>query len=181
MDPHYYQNKRDSESYRAKGLRWVRWGRFQKAAGYLESALQLNPNDCKSAVYLWFCLYKLDQPELSILRLERFAETHPDNVALMILLARAYNTVGHYRNAVEVLDPLLKVNGSSRRFHLHGQLGTAYAGLEESEKAVEAWLAALKIRPGDAETMQSILDVVAKRKNGVESPMASALRMPSEI
>lgn len=95
-------------------------------------------------------------------------EQDPTNVDLMYTvgdLAARYQ--GEYAKAIPYLQNA--ITARKEFFEAHVSLALAHLGMENSEAAIDNFVEALRIRPNDAETYQTIWDLFGKKQQYEEA------------
>ncbi|MFQ5789338.1 MAG: tetratricopeptide repeat protein, partial [Acidobacteriota bacterium] len=85
---------------------------------------------------------------------------YPGNLSFKVTLARAYLENGRAEGAVQILRGVLQQRGDD--FETQFLLGRAYATLDEREKALEAFRAALQHQPGNRQVEEAIAKLTSK-------------------
>ena len=78
------------------------------------------------------------------------------------LLARAYNNVGRYKDAMEQLEKIAEVSREDAMWHY--RIGYSYMHLRQFNKAIEAFTRAAELSPADSIIMEDIPGFIAQAK-----------------
>jgi tetratricopeptide (TPR) repeat protein len=89
----------DAETFLVSGQIAQRKGQFKKALEYAEKANEKSPDDLRTGMTLARAQLQTGQPNDAITTLERLLPLLPKEPALLDLLARAYASVGRFREA----------------------------------------------------------------------------------
>ncbi|MBF0423330.1 MAG: tetratricopeptide repeat protein [Magnetococcales bacterium] len=130
---------------RKTGIQLVNQKRYAKAVKFLQRAMELGQDDYTCQMNLGLAHTRLGQLDEAVKLLVSLQNHHPFDAGVATLLGKALLLSGKRQEAINVLAPAAMTH--PERFHLHYYLGIAYAKLDQTHKAMEAWRKALVIRP----------------------------------
>ena len=124
------------------GVVYIDLGMDEKAAEYLEKAVQLLPIDYESRNNLGIVYGRLDKPEEALKELMTAMSLKPENDNIKINLAVFYQRQREYQKAEEILTYLISKNPKDARLYyrlglLYKSMGRYEAAISELEKAIQ--------------------------------------------
>lgn len=131
------------------GIQFVNQKRYAKAIKLLQRARELGQDDYACQMNLGLAYTRLGRLDEAIELLRSLQTSHPFDAGVATLLGKALLLSGKRQDAINVLAPASLTHPD--RFHLHYYLGIAYAKLDQTHKAMDAWRKAAAIRPHDKE------------------------------
>jgi predicted Zn-dependent protease len=104
----------------------------EQALATLAPLREADPDNARRLTMAGDCLVQLQRIEDALPLLRRAVERSPDDPTPRLTLGRAYVQHGDFAAAIPLIEPLL---ASDQDGSLHVQLGRAYAGIGQREKA----------------------------------------------
>ncbi len=138
----------------------------EKAAEYLEKAVQILPYDYQSRNNLGIVYRKLGKPERALRELTTAIFLKPDDDAIKINLSVFYHRQEEYKKAEEILNYLLSKNPQAAQ--LHFRLAMVYKDAGRYEQAVLELLKAMKLAPHITNPYEELGNIYASRLNDLE-------------
>jgi tetratricopeptide (TPR) repeat protein len=148
------------------GVVYMDLGMDEKAAEYLEKAIQILPYDYQSRNNLGIVYGRLEQPEKAYNELMTAIHLKPDDNKIKINLAVFYQRQKDYIKAEEVLKYLLSKN--SQNANLHFRLGLVYKDVGQYEAAVSEMLKSKELAPHIINPYEELGNLYASKLNDVE-------------
>jgi tetratricopeptide (TPR) repeat protein len=108
-------------------------------------AMKIDANDPELYYAMGLILLKENEREKALLQFKRAVEARPDYLPATMLLARMSLEKEDYTSAEEYLRRILQVNPKSAEAHVN--LGVAYKGMGNFDKALQEYDAAEKLDP----------------------------------
>jgi tetratricopeptide (TPR) repeat protein len=127
------------------GVVYMDLGMDEKAAVYLEKAVQALPYDYQSRNNLGIVYGRSEQPEKALKELMTAIWLKPEDDSFKVNLAVFYQRQKEYTKAEEVLNYLLSKN--PKHAQLHFRLGMVYKDAGRYEEALSELLKAMKLAP----------------------------------
>jgi tetratricopeptide (TPR) repeat protein len=127
------------------GVVYMGLGMDEKAAEYLEKAVQLLPIDYESRNNLGIVYGRLDQPEKALKELRVAISLKPENDDIRINLSVFYQRQKEYKKSEEVLKDLISKNPKDAR--LCFRLGLLYKEMGRYEDAITEFLKTVELAP----------------------------------
>jgi tetratricopeptide (TPR) repeat protein len=123
------------------GVVYMEVGMDEKAAGYLEKAIQILPYDYQSRNNLGIVYDRLGQYEKALEEYRIGIKLQPENQALQINLSLFYMRQKDFKKAVQILTPLISVHPQDANLHfrmgmLYREMGEYRPALSEFEKSM---------------------------------------------
>jgi tetratricopeptide (TPR) repeat protein len=127
------------------GVVYMDLGMDEKAAEYLEKAIQILPYDYQSRNNLGIVYGRVEQPEKALKELMTAICLRPDDNNIKINLSVFYQKQKEYKKAEEILKYLLSKN--SQNANLYFRLGLVYKDAGQYEAAVSELLKSMELAP----------------------------------
>lgn len=143
------------------GVVYMDLGMDEKAAEYLEKAVQILSYDYQSRNNLGIVYGKLDKPEKALKELITAIYLKPEDDSMKINLAVFYQRQKKYTNAEEVLNYLLSRNPKDAQ--LHYRLGVLYKDAGRYDQAVLELLTSMKLAPRITNPCEELGNIYASR------------------
>lgn len=101
--------------------------------------------------------------------LNKAMERDSENIHLYTDMAKAYEKLGNYEEAIKWYDKIIQARGSSEDYGSHGNRGNAYIKLGKLDEAEKDLLQALSIRPNFSFAIVAMRNLRAKQKKFEEA------------
>jgi tetratricopeptide (TPR) repeat protein len=125
------------------GVVYMEFGMDEKAAEYLERAVEILPYDYQSRNNLGIVYGRLEQPDKALRELMTAIRLKPEDDTIKINLAAFYQRKKEYKKAEEVLSFLLSKNPQNAQ--LHFRLGMVYKDAGQYERAVSELMRSMEL------------------------------------
>ncbi len=138
----------------------------EKAAKYLEKAIQIFPLDYESRNNLGIVYGRLGMPEKAFRELTTGLAINPENDTIKINLALYYERQKECKKAEEILKQLVLKNPKDiRASHC---LGVLYKDMGRYEDAISAWNKAIEVAPGIPKLYEEVGNVYISCLHDIE-------------
>jgi tetratricopeptide (TPR) repeat protein len=148
------------------GVVYMELGMEQKAAEYLEKAVQLLPIDYESRNNLGIVYGRLDKPEKALKELMTAISLQPKNDIMKINLAVFYQTQKEYIKAELILKDLIKRNPKDAS--LSYRLGLLYREMGDYHAAIREFIRTTELSPDIINPYEELGNVYASRLKDIE-------------
>jgi len=138
----------------------------EKAAGYLEKAIEILPMDYQSRNNLGIVYGRLGHPEKALKELVTALMLHPDNETIKINLALHYQRQKDYGKSEEILKFLQ--TKKPQDVQIRFRLGMLYKEMGRYEKAVSEWVKAIDTAPGIPKLYEEVGNVYISCMKDIE-------------
>jgi tetratricopeptide (TPR) repeat protein len=147
-------NQEQAANYAEAGQRALAAGHYPEARQNFEQLAKLEPNIAEVHATLAAIYFKLREYELSVREVRTAQKLKPSLPRLDSLLGLSLSELGHFEEALPLLEKGLKQTADLNTRRLCGlQLLRAYTGLGRDADAVETALALNKLYPDDPEIL----------------------------
>jgi tetratricopeptide (TPR) repeat protein len=127
------------------GVVYMEFGMDEKAAKYLEKAIEILPYDYQSRNNLGIVYGRLEQPDKALNELVTAIRLKPEDDTIKINLSVFYQRQEEYKKAEEVLNFLLLKNPQDAQ--LHFRLGMVYKDAGRFAEAVTELMRSMELAP----------------------------------
>jgi len=148
------------------GVVYMDLGMDEKAAKYLEKAVQILPYDYQSRNNLGIVYGRLEQPEKALKELMTAIWLKPEDDKIKINLSAFYLRQKEYKKAEEVLNYLLSKNPKDAQ--LHFRLGMVYKEAGQYEAAVSEILKSMKMAPHIINPYEELGNIYASKLKDID-------------
>jgi tetratricopeptide (TPR) repeat protein len=148
------------------GVVYMDLGMDEKAAVYLEKAVQVLPYDYLSRNNLGIVYGRLEQPEKALKELMTAIWLKPEDDIFKVNLSALYQRQKEYTKAEEVLSYLLSKNPKDGQ--LHFRLAMVYRDAGRYEEAVSELLKAMKLAPHILNPYEELGNIYASKFKDLE-------------
>jgi tetratricopeptide (TPR) repeat protein len=148
------------------GVVYMELGMDEKAAEYLEKAVQLLPIDYESRNNLGIVYGRLDKPEEALKELMTAISLQPKNDIMKINLAVFYQKQKEYTKAEEILNDLIKKN--PKNAGLSYRLGLLYKEMGDYDAAIRAFIRTTELSPDIINPYEELGNIYASRLKDIE-------------
>jgi tetratricopeptide (TPR) repeat protein len=148
------------------GVVYMDLGMDEKAAEYLEKAVQILPIDYESRNNLGIVYQKLNRPERALQELMAALSLKPEDEVLKINLSLYYQNQKEYGKSEAILRDLLSKNPKDVRL-LFG-LGILYKEMGDYEGAIRELTKAMKLAPGIITLYEELGNIYVSRMKDIE-------------
>ena len=132
-------------TYLALGRANMNLEKYSEAAGYLEQAVKLNPNNAQAVLELAGAYDKMGQYLKACNVLGRVLSVDPGNLQLRFKLANSLYWAGRYADALKQFKDLSAFEPKNADIAVN--MGTVYAAMDSTVRAIEMWEKALALDP----------------------------------
>jgi len=141
LDPRY----REVAEHRERGYKLLGSGQYEEAISELQKALEVNPDDEKSHLYIGECYLNYGNYALVIEHLERYLKNNDVDANVWLHLAKAHFILGDYHASGRAS---LK-SAQLRSDHIEAQVifGLSMKKIGNADEAERAWKRVLRIDP----------------------------------
>jgi tetratricopeptide (TPR) repeat protein len=148
------------------GVVYMDLGMDEKAAEYLEKAVQVLPYDYLSRNNLGIVYGRLEQPEKALKELLTAMWLKPEDDSIKVNLGVFYQRQKEYAKAEEVLNYLLSKN--PKHAQLHFRLGMVYKDAGRYEEAVSELSKSMKLAPHILNPYEELGNIYASKFKDLE-------------
>jgi tetratricopeptide (TPR) repeat protein len=148
------------------GVVYMDLGMDEKAAEYLEKAVQVLPIDYESRNNLGIVYQKLNQPERAFQELMIALSLKPEDEIMKINLSLYYQSQKEYGKSEAILRNLLSKNPKDVRVHY--RLGILYKEMGDYEGAVAELKRAIELAPGLITLYEELGNIYVSRMKDIE-------------
>ncbi len=148
------------------GVVYMDLGMDEKAAGYLEKAIQILPYDYQSRNNLGIVYGRLDEPEKAFKQLMTALYLKPDDDSIRINLSVFYQKQKEYKKGEEVLSYLLSKKPKDPQ--LHFRLGMIYKDAGQYSAAVSELLKSMELAPHIINPYEELGNIYASKFKDLE-------------
>ena len=148
------------------GVVYMDLGMDEKAAKYLEKAVQIVPYDYLSRNNLGIIYGRLEEPQKALKELMTAIWLKPEDDTIKINLSVYYQRHKEYTKAEEVLAYLLSKNPNDAQ--LHFRLGMVYKDAGRNEEAVSELLRSMKLAPHIMNPYEELGNIYASKLKDLE-------------
>jgi protein O-mannosyl-transferase len=148
------------------GVVYMDLGMNDKAAKYLEKAVQIFPVDYESRNNLGIVYQKLDRPEEALRELMTAISLQPQNDIIKINLSVFYQNQKAYRKSEEVLNDLISKNPNDVRFYY--RRGLLYREMGDYHAAIQEFIRATELSPDIINPYEELGNIYASRLKDIE-------------
>jgi len=148
------------------GVVYMDLGMDEKAAKYLEKAVQILPVDYESRNNLGIVYGRLDKPEKALNELMVAISLKPENDNIKINLSVFYQRQKEYKKAEEVLKSLISKNPRDAR--LYFRLGLLYKEMGLYEAAISELIRATELAPHIINPYEELGNIYVSRMRDIE-------------
>jgi len=148
------------------GIVYMDLGMDEKAAEYLEKAVQILPIDYESRNNLGIVYGRLDQPEKALEELLTAMALKPDNVAIQINLSLFHQRQKEYKKSEEILKYLILKTPEDAS--LYYRLGLLYKEMGHYKAAISALLRATELAPNIINPYEVLGNIYISRMKDIE-------------
>ena len=136
------------------GVAWAEKGDSEKAIGYYQKALSINPNLASIHTNLAIELYQVGDVTNAFKHYHKALEIKPNFVFAHIKVGVAYSKQGHTDKAIYHLEEALHIDPDSLQAHQH--MGKIMLQLNRPADAVFHYRRVLKLNPNHAESYNNL-------------------------
>jgi tetratricopeptide (TPR) repeat protein len=155
---------------------YERSGDWDAAARWLERALPVDPGNADLLMLLALNRIKADDPANAIRWARQALKEDPKRSVVWVALGQALIAREDYMAAAEALEQAISIAGPSPE--LYAWLGAAWRLQEQIDRAKQAYLAGLSLRPDDLNLLRSLAVIVLKQ--GLTNEAISYLEMATK-
>jgi tetratricopeptide (TPR) repeat protein len=148
------------------GVVYMDLGMDEKAAEYLEKAIQILPIDYESRNNLGIVYGRLDRPEKALEELLTAMALKPDNVAIQINLSLFHQRQKEYKKSEEILKYLILKTPEDAS--LYYRLGLLYKEMGHYKAAISALLRATELAPNIINPYEVLGNIYISRMKDIE-------------
>jgi len=148
------------------GVVYMDLGMDEKAAEYLEKAVQLLPIDYESRNNLGIVYGRLDKPEKALKELMTAISLQPKNDIMKINLSVFYQGQKEYNKAEVILKDLIKKNPKDAR--LYYRLGLLYREMGDYSAAIREFIRTTELSPDIINPYEELGNIYASRLGDIE-------------
>jgi tetratricopeptide (TPR) repeat protein len=148
------------------GVVYMDLGMDEKAAEYLEKAVQLLPIDYESRNNLGIVYGRLDKPEKALKELMTAISLQPKNDIMKINLSVFYQGQKEYNKAEVILKDLIKKNPKDAR--LYYRLGLLYREMGDYSAAIREFIRTMELSPDIINPYEELGNIYASRLGDIE-------------
>jgi tetratricopeptide (TPR) repeat protein len=148
------------------GVVYMDLGMDEKAAEYLEKAVQILPIDYESRNNLGIVYGRLEKPEKALRELMTAISLKPDDDNIKINLSVFYQRQKEYEKSEEILKDLIKKNPKDAR--LSYRLGLLYREMGDSSAAIREFIRTTELSPGIINPYEELGNIYASRLKDIE-------------
>jgi tetratricopeptide (TPR) repeat protein len=148
------------------GVVYMDLGMDEKAAKYLEKAVQILPIDYESRNNLGIVYGRLNEPEKAFKELMTAVSLKPENDIIKINLAAFYQGQKEYKNSEEILKDLISRNPEDVK--LYYRLGLLYKEMGLYEAAISELIRATELAPHIINPYEELGNIYISRLKQVE-------------
>ena len=148
------------------GVVYMDLGMDEKAAEYLEKAVQLLPIDYESRNNLGIVYGRLDKPEKALKELMTAISLQPKNDIMKINLSVFYQGQKEYNKAEVILKDLIKKNPKDAR--LYYRLGLLYREMGDYSAAIREFIRTMELSPDIINPYEELGNIYASRLKDIE-------------
>lgn len=143
------------------GVVYMEFGMDEKAAKYLERAVEILPYDYQSRNNLGIVYGRLEQPDKALKELMTAIRLKPEDDTIKINLSVFYQRQKEHRKAEEILRFLLSKDPENA--HLHFRLGMVYKDAGQYEEAVLELTRSMELAPHIINPYEELGNIYANR------------------
>jgi len=148
------------------GVVYMDLGMEEKAAEYLEKAVQILPIDYESRNNLGIVYGRLDKPEKALKELMTATSLKPEDDIIKVNLSVFYQRQKEYRKSEEILKYLIAKNPKDAR--LHFRLGMLSKEMGNYEAAISELKRATELAPGIINPYEELGNIYISRLKQIE-------------
>ena len=148
------------------GVVYMDLGMDEKAAEYLEKAIQILPIDYESRNNLGIVYGRLDQPEKALEELLTAISLKPDSDSIKINLSVFYQRQKEYKKSEEILKYL--ISKTPEDASLCYRLGLLYKEMGHYKAAISALLRATELVPNIINPYEALGNIYISRMEDIE-------------
>jgi tetratricopeptide (TPR) repeat protein len=148
------------------GVVYMDLGMYEKAAEYLERAVQIFPMDYESRNNLGIVYQDLDRPEKALKELMTAISLNPENDIIKINLSVFYQRQREYKKSEEVLNDLISKNPENAR--LYFRLGLLYKEMGDYNAAIREFIRTAELSPDIINPYEELGNIYASRLKDIE-------------
>jgi tetratricopeptide (TPR) repeat protein len=148
------------------GVVYMDLGMDEKAAEYLEKAVQILPIDYESRNNLGIVYGRLDKPEGALKELMTAMSLKPENDYIKINLSVFYQRQKEYKKSEEVLNDLISKNPEDAR--LYFRLGLLYKEMGDYNAAIREFIRTTELSPDIITPYEELGNIYASRLKDIE-------------
>jgi len=148
------------------GVVYMEFGMDEKAAEYLERAVEILPYDYQSRNNLGIVYGRLEQPDKALKELMTAIRLKPEDDTIKINLSAFYQRKKEYKKAEEVLSFLLSKNPQNAQ--LHFRLGMVYKDAGQYERAVSELMRSMELAPHIINPYEELGNIYANKLKDLE-------------
>ena len=97
----------------------------------------------------------MNEDNIDLDELESLVASAPDNLELLLSMAKAYEADGQWQNAINAHEQALSLEESANAYH-YCQLGTLYEEIDDYDLAEQSYLKALESEPEHTESLLNL-------------------------